>query len=82
MKVSQAREELPALIKEIRGDLSQENFAHELGVTKGAVHQWEAGKIWLSLESAIALIKWTKENREQELMDELLRVIGAGEVVG
>jgi DNA-binding transcriptional regulator YiaG len=81
MNVSQERTELPALVKKIRGDMSQENFAHELGVTKGAVHQWEAGKIWLSLESAIALIKWTKQNRDEELVDELLRVIGATEVV-
>ena len=80
MEIRQVRQELPQLVHEIRGELSQEEFAEQVGVTKSAVSQWENGKIWLSLEAAIKLLKWTKENRPG-LMERLLVVIGAEEVV-
>ena len=80
MEITQVRDDFPALVREVRGELSQEDFAEELGVTKSAVSQWENGKIWLSLEAAIKLLKWTKENRPG-LMERLLVVIGAEEVV-
>jgi DNA-binding XRE family transcriptional regulator len=39
-------EDIPALIKELRGrlDLTQEQFAQQVGVTYSTVNHWENGK--------------------------------------
>jgi DNA-binding transcriptional regulator YiaG len=40
------KEDIPALIKELRGrlGLTQEQFDHQVGVTYSAVNHWENGK--------------------------------------
>jgi transcriptional regulator with XRE-family HTH domain len=38
---SNAKRRLSQLVKELRGDLTQKEFAHILGVTYGAIQGWE-----------------------------------------
>ena len=53
MKDKQA---LGQVVRDIRGDLTQYEFADELGVSHSAVSQWENGLIWVSLETAVKLV--------------------------
>jgi len=67
---------LPEIIRAIRGELSQEEFAQAIGVTHSAVSQWENGKIGLSLASTIALLEHAKATEKRNLAVLLLQAVG------
>lgn len=72
---------LPQIIRAIRGELTQKEFATALGVSEAAVSQWESGKIGLSLDSAVALLKFANGNGKGNLAVLLLRAVGASEMM-
>lgn len=59
-------EDIPALVKELRRrlELTQEQFAQEIGVTYSSVNQWENGKRALQP----FLVRWLLEMKA-ELVD-------------
>lgn len=52
-----AMKPLTIAIRELRGERSQESFAHHLGVTRITVSTWESGAFEPSVESLRALVR-------------------------
>lgn len=68
---SNAKRRLSQLIKELRGDLTQKEFAHILGVTYGAIQGWENEEVNNPSSANIAKIAHHAGMSVEELMARL-----------
>jgi transcriptional regulator with XRE-family HTH domain len=69
-------ERLATLVLELRGDLSQRQFAKKLGVSFSAVQSWEARMSWPGTENLRKLAKlkgWSFEDLQTYLEGEVPR---------
>jgi len=48
---------LAALVLELRGDLSQRQFAKKFGVSFSAIHSWESGTSWSETQNLTRLVQ-------------------------
>lgn len=70
--MSNKAERLTTLIQELRGSLSQGQFARKLGVSRPAVSMWESCQSWPEAENLqkLALLKgWNLEEIQAYLAD-------------
>jgi len=79
--VAQARQarkdDLADVIRDLRGELTQEEFAAKIGVSHPNVSQWETANIWISVESFVALCKFAQRHGRIEAGTRLLEIVGA-----
>lgn len=62
------------LVRELRGDLSQRQFAKKLGVSDSSVYFWEAGTAWPGTQNLKKLAKikgWTLDELQTYLEGEV-----------
>lgn len=67
---------LSNLVRELRGDLSQRQFAKKLGVSDSSVCFWEAGTAWPGTQNLKKLAKmkgWTLDELQAHLEGEVPR---------
>lgn len=64
---SLAQERLSNLIKELRGERSQRNFAKSLGVSYASVRTWEEGESMPSVKNLKKIAKYSNQSVEELL---------------
>ncbi len=77
VKEAQDRSAFPRIVRSLRGEVPQTQFAEALGVVHATVSYWENGVVWVTLESFVSLCRYAHAAGQTELVAELVRAVGA-----